>query len=113
VAQVRELYGFRKKGQGVIPVVTAVHPSAIDRFLGAASERERTEHLRGLRDIGVLVHEKNSLRQLVVESDTGWRRKCFVFRGDAWAVPRLARTASGRVRRGELRAADLAADRRK
>lgn len=96
---VRELYDFRKKGQGVIPVVTAVHPSVVDRFLGAESERDRTEHLRGLRDTGVLVHEKNSLRQLVVEPDSGWRGKCYVFNGEAWSVPRITRKRRGsRVR---------------
>ena len=84
MAVVRELYDFRKKGQGVIPVVTAVKPKAVDDFLGTQDEQERLSHLRGLRDTGVLIHEKNSLRQLVIEPDSGWRGKCYVFRGPAW-----------------------------
>ncbi len=91
MAAVREFTDFRKKGQGVIPVVTAVKTEAIDGFLSARNEQERLAHLRGLRDTGILVHQKGALTQLVVEPDSSWRGRCYVFRGEAWTVPRIKR----------------------
>ncbi len=77
-------------------LVTAVTPDDIDRFLGARSERERRSHLRGLRDLGILIHNPGRLTQRVrtgvVEPDGRFeQRRAYVFRGPWHAVPRIPR----------------------
>lgn len=68
--------------------VTVATPDAVDRFLGARSRRERNDHLRWLRERGLLICEHNRLTQRV-RCDDGIARRRFVFRGPADAVPMI------------------------
>lgn len=45
----------------------------------------------------MLVHERGSLKQMVVEPDSDWRGKCYVFKGEAWTVPRIKHRRKVRV----------------
>ena len=68
--------------------VTVATPDAVDLFLGARSKRDRDDHLRWLRDRGLLICEHNRLTQRV-RCDDGIARRRFVFRGSADAVPKI------------------------
>jgi hypothetical protein len=101
---VTEIHDFRKGRQvsGGRPAptepfhVTAVTRDAIDEFLGTATPRERTAHLRGLRDLGFLVHKGGRLTQRVLTPEG--RVAHYVFRGRAADVPRRRRRPQrGRV----------------
>lgn len=68
--------------------VTVATPDAVDAFIGARSKRERADHLRWLRDRGLLICEHNRLTQRV-RCDDGIARRRFVFRGAADSVPKI------------------------
>jgi len=82
-------------------LVTAVTPDDVDRFLGARSERERRSHLRGLRDLGLLIHNPGRLTQRVrtdINADGRFvNRRAYVFRGPWHAVPKIQRRRQVRV----------------
>ena len=68
---------------------TIVTPDQIDAFLGTGSIEERVAHLRGLRDLGLLVHSGGRLTQKVRTRDG--RRRGYVFRCRPDEVPRKRR----------------------
>lgn len=75
------------------PVVTLVAPDAVDEFLGARSLRERTAHLRRLRDEGLLIcHGRGRLYQYVRGQGV---KTAYVFRCESWAVPRIDPASRG------------------
>lgn len=59
--------------------VVAVTPEEIDAYLGVRDARHRTKRLRGLRDLGALVHEPDRLTQRVRLRD-GRKVRCYVLR---------------------------------
>jgi len=67
-------------------LVTAVAPSAIDRFLGSRDASERTRHLRRLRADGILIHNRGRLTQKIRGHGIP---TAYVFRGAAESVPRI------------------------
>jgi hypothetical protein len=68
--------------------VTVVTTDCVDEFLGARDQRERTEHLRDLRDRGKLIHNKGTLRQRVRGELGPW---AYVFKGPAAKVPKIGK----------------------
>ncbi len=83
-------------------LVTAVTPDDIDAFINARSERERRSHLRGLRDLGTLIHNPGRLTQRVrtdINAADGRfvNRRAYVFRGSWHAVPKIHRRRQVRV----------------
>jgi len=82
-------------------LVTAVTPDDIDAFLKARSEHERRTHLRGLRELGILIHNPGRLTQRVRTGidDNGrfQQRRAYVFRGPWWSVPKITRRRRVRV----------------
>jgi hypothetical protein len=76
--------------------VTVVTRDAIDEFLGTTTPCERASHLRGLRDLGFLVHKDGRLTQRV-QTPSG-RVAHYVLRGRAADVPRRRRRPqTGRI----------------
>lgn len=69
---------------------TIVTADQIDSFLGTGSVEERVAHLRGLRDLGLLVHSRGRLTQKVRTRD-GRRERGYVFRCRPDEVPRKRR----------------------
>jgi hypothetical protein len=97
MAEVIEIFGQFVKGKrtrGGRPVhrepeavVTLVATGAIDDFLGARSAYERTEHLRRLRDEGLLIHDSDHrLTQKVAGQGV---KRAYAFRARADDVPRI------------------------
>lgn len=74
--------------------VTVATPDAVDRFIGARSQWERDDHLRWLRDRGLLICEPKRLTQRV-RCDDGIARRRFVFRGAADSVPKIRTRPKG------------------
>jgi hypothetical protein len=70
---------------------TIVTADQIDSFLGTGSVEERVAHLRGLRDLGLLVHNRGRLTQKVRARDG--RVRGYVFRCRPDEVPRRKRRA--------------------
>ena len=69
---------------------TIVTADQIDAFLGTASVKERVRQLRGVRDLGLLVHNAGRLTQKVRTPD-GHRERGYVFRCRPDEVPRKRR----------------------
>jgi hypothetical protein len=87
----------------VAETCVVVTPDVIDQFLGASSPRQRTAHLRFLRDTGKLVHDPHRL-QTRVRRDLRRRglERVYVFRAEhPDDVPRCRRQrkpGKGRMR---------------
>jgi hypothetical protein len=77
--------------------VTVVTPDEIDKFLGARSRIERTDHLRQLRDRRMLITDKGNTLQQQVKGVPG--RCAYVFVGPASKVPKIGK---GRLPTGVL-----------
>lgn len=104
---VREIPDFRvgkqsRKGRPTPtePVRVTVVPAAdADDFFGTRSRRERVEHVRGLRDLGLLHHhdpDKLTCRvRTCGKTDKGWpvKERAYVFRCRPDEVPRKRRRA--------------------
>jgi hypothetical protein len=73
--------------------VTVVPRDSVDQFLRARTSRERTDHLRHLRDRGLLICGRGRLTQKVRHLND----RAYVFRGRADDVPRI-RAPRPRVR---------------
>jgi hypothetical protein len=73
--------------------VTVVPRHLVDEFLRARNALERTEHLRRLRDRGLLICGRGRLTQNVRDLND----RAYVFRGQAAGVPRI-RPHRSRVR---------------
>jgi hypothetical protein len=98
----REIADFRqgrktRKGRPLSPdemppaeLVTVVSPGEAREFFHAPSDERLRRHLRGLRDLGFLVHEPGRLT-IQVKLPDGSRGTGYVFRGPASGVPRLRR----------------------
>ncbi len=69
---------------------TIVTADQIDAFLGTGSVEERVRHLRGVRDLGLLVHNAGRLTQKVRTRD-GRPVRGYVFRCRPDEVPRRKR----------------------
>jgi hypothetical protein len=68
--------------------VTVIGRDEAHRFFNARSDRDLYRHLRGLRDLGLLVHTEGRLTQ-IVRVGVGERVRAYVVRGPAAEVPRL------------------------
>jgi hypothetical protein len=110
MARVFVIYDFRvgkttHRGISVthelVPVVCAVRRGDINAFLNVKAVHERTEHLRRLRQQGILIatHE-GELQQRVKDPVTGRQERAYVFKGEPHTVPRV-RTSPPR-RRGRV-----------
>jgi hypothetical protein len=77
----------------VVETVVVVTTDVIDRFLGAATPRQRTAHLRFLRDSGKLIHSRGLLTaQVRRELRRPGRGRVYVFRYESPEdVPRCRR----------------------
>jgi len=69
---------------------TVVTADQIDAFLGTGSTAERVRQLRGVRDLGLLVHNEGRLTQKVRTQD-GRRGRAYVFRCRPDEVPKKRR----------------------
>lgn len=70
--------------------VTVVRRDEALDFFRARTPQELRRHLRGLRDLGLLVHDKHRLTQTVRVGDRGRDRiGAYVVRGPISEVPRL------------------------
>ncbi len=69
-------------------LVTVVDRGEAREFFNARTDTELRRHLRGLRDLGLLVHAKGRLTQPVRVGE-GQRVAAYVVRGPAAEVPRL------------------------
>jgi hypothetical protein len=95
---VHTISDYRLRG-GEPERVTVVTPDSVDDFLNT-DERSRADHLRALRDLGILRHQPGRLTGKVrvrpaVAGDSGLIR-AYVFAGDPEDVPRKKRRRSGR-----------------
>jgi hypothetical protein len=68
--------------------VTVVGRDEAREFFNARTDADLRRHLRGLRDLGLLVHAKGRLTQPVRVGE-GQRVAAYVVRGPAAEVPRL------------------------
>jgi hypothetical protein len=91
-----EIHDFRKgkqtrRGQPTptdpFPV-TVVHRDEAREFFNARTDTELRRHLRGLRDLGMLVHSPGRLTQTVRVGERE-RVSAYVLRGQTADVPRL------------------------
>jgi hypothetical protein len=78
--------------------VTVVHRGEAREFFNARTDAELRRHLRGLRDLGLLVHAPRRLTQHVRVGERE-RISAYVVRGSAADVPKLR---GGRPRRRVL-----------
>jgi hypothetical protein len=73
--------------------VTVVGRDEADDFLGTRSPAERRDHLRRVRNLGLLVHDRGRLTRRVRTGGTRDGRptteRCYVFRCGPGQVPRL------------------------
>jgi hypothetical protein len=67
--------------------VTVIHRHEAAEFFNCRSRDELTRHLRGLRDLGILVHNPGRLTQ-AVRVGPRERVAAYVFRGRAAELPR-------------------------
>jgi hypothetical protein len=87
--------GYRLNG-GPPETVWAVGRDEVDAVLGATTRRERTERLRAIRDLGMLVHQRGKLSAKVrlrpaVAGDSGIVR-AYLFTVPPEQLPRKRRT---------------------
>jgi len=84
--------------------VTVVPAADADGFFGTRSRRERIQHVRGLRDLGLLHHHdphKLTCRVRTGEkTDKGWpvKERAYVFNCAVEDIPRKKRRAERRER---------------
>jgi hypothetical protein len=76
--------------------VTVIHKHEARRFFNCQSDTELRNHLRGLRDLGVLVHKPGRLTQ-TVRIGPRERIGAYVCRGDEADIPKRRARVGGRV----------------
>jgi hypothetical protein len=91
-----EIHDFRKGKQTRRGEPTPTEPFSVTvigrdearAFFNARTDGQLRKHLRGLRDLGLLVHAKDRLTQPVRVGE-GQRVSAYVVRGPADEIPRL------------------------
>jgi hypothetical protein len=78
--------------------VTVIHQHEAKRFFNCDTDAELRAHLRGLRDLGLLVHQKGRLTQ-AVRVGPRERVAAYVCRGGAADLPKRRPRPQGRVLR--------------
>lgn len=123
MASVIELHeSFRKgkqthKGKPLPPeemppvekIVTLVAPDSIQSFLGAHNRKEVTEHLRKLRDSGLLITDKGP--RLTQSIKGHGLKRAYCFKTSAVTVPRIdhrvSRTEDHSIGTGTIRVVEV------